>query len=556
MAEQKVDPKEGQDGKLRFAKEGTSASLADSLSSVVPETEQNWKVLVVDDEEEVHTMTRLVLKNYSFEGQGLNLISSYSGASARTTLQQNPDIAIILLDVVMEQEDSGLRLVKYIRDELENRHIRIILRTGQPGQAPENEVVAKYDINDYKAKTELTSQKLFTTITSALRSWRDIQTIEHSRTGLQMVIRASNSLFEWQSRRQFTSGVLEQLGILAEKGRLPIAEDIYAVDQQEENNNLVSGLVARRENGDWRVITGIGALVGAEEKKIEGVLPVATIQMVAKATTQGSEFFFNNSFVSCLKADNGEEIVFLIKGGSGLHHMDRDLIRLFMSNVAVAYQNVNLSLEIIETQKEIIHTLGEIVETRSQETANHVLRVGKMAELLALRLGLHPEEASILGLAAPMHDVGKVGIPDSILNKPGRLTAEEYKQMQTHAGIGFNILGKSERRIMRAAAQVALQHHERWDGGGYPHGVSGEDIHIFGRITALVDVFDALSSRRVYRDPQELGKVVHYLRAQRGLHFDPEITDCFLAHLTEFVTIVRAHPDSDEAGKLAEESKA
>jgi len=556
MVERRVKHKDEQNGKLRFARETDTVPRSESDSDEFVPMEDNWKVLVVDDEEEVHAMTRLVLKNYSFEGRALDLISSYSGAAARKLLKQNPDIAVILLDVVMEQEDSGLRLVRFIREDLRNRHIRIILRTGQPGQAPENEVVAQYDINDYKAKTELTSQKLFTTMTSALRSWRDIQTIEHSRNGLQMVIRASNSLFEWQSQKQFTNGVLEQLALLAEKGRLP--NQVYSTGskQLEEEKLLVSGLVARRENGDWRVISSLGAYLGSEEKNLKRVLPPAIAQMVSKATIQGSEFFFNNSFVSCLKAENGEEIVFLIRGGNGLHHMDRDLIRLFMSNVAVAYQNVNLSLEIIETQKEIIHTLGEIVETRSQETANHVLRVGKMAELLALRMGIHPEEAAILGLAAPMHDVGKVGIADSILNKPGRLTAEEYKQMQMHAEIGFSILNKSERRIMRAAAQVALQHHERWDGGGYPHGLAGEQIHLFGRITALVDVFDALSSRRIYRDSQELGKVVHYLRAQRGLHFDPNITDCFLAHLTEFVTIVRTHPDSEAAGKLEEQSKA
>ncbi len=142
-----------------------------------------FKLLIVDDEEEVHLLTRLVLKNYEFEGRGLNMLSAYSGAGARQVLRDNADVAIILLDVVREREDSGLRLVRHIREEMANRHVRIILRTGQPGQAPEQEVVSQYDINDYKAKTELTAQKLFTTVTSALRSWRDIQTISNRNQG-------------------------------------------------------------------------------------------------------------------------------------------------------------------------------------------------------------------------------------------------------------------------------------------------------------------------------------------------------------------------------------
>ncbi len=480
MVERRVESQTGPDSMLCFAEEHEANSLTQLNSEGKISRVEPWKVLVVDDEEEVHAMTRLVLKNYEFEGRPLKLISSYSGASARTILRQNSDISIILLDVVMEQEDSGLRLIRFIRNELENNFIRIILRTGQPGQAPENEVVAQYDINDYKAKTELTSQKLFTTVTSALRSWRDIRTIEHSRNSLQMVIRASNSLFDWQSHRQFTSGVLEQLALLAEKGHFTDSSREISTSQDQNDKSLVSGFVARRGSGYWRIVSGRGAFNGKEEMIVDSVLPPSIARIFTKSVHQGSELFFNNSFISCIKTEHGEEIVFMIRSGNGLHHMDRDLIRLFMRNVAVAYHNVNLSLEIIETQKEIIHTLGEIVETRSQETANHVLRVGKMAELLALHMGLDHDEAAILGLAAPMHDVGKIGIPDCILNKPGRLTAEEYKQMQLHAEIGFSILGKSDRRIMQAAAQVALQHHERWDGGGYPHGIAGDDIHVLG----------------------------------------------------------------------------
>jgi response regulator RpfG family c-di-GMP phosphodiesterase len=139
--------------------------------------------------------------------------------------------------------------------------------------------------------------------------------------------------------------------------------------------------------------------------------------------------------------------------------------------------------------------------------------------------------------------VGKVGIPDRILNKPGRLTPEEFAVMRRHASLGHGILCKSEQRIMRVAARIALQHHERWDGAGYPHGLSGEEISLEGRITAIVDVFDALTSRRVYREARPADEVFGTMRAGRGSQFDPELLDVFLAHSGEFAAVVQDYPD-------------
>jgi response regulator RpfG family c-di-GMP phosphodiesterase len=523
---------------LSFAGENGVPKPTETKSKFQGTPDCTWKLLIVDDEEEVHLLTRLVLKNFEFEGRGLNLLSAYSGAGARQILRDNPEVAIILLDVVMEREDSGLRLVRHIRNELDNKNVRIILRTGQPGQAPEQEVVSQYDINDYKAKTELTAQKLFTTVTSALRSWRDIQAMSVRNLGLQKIINSGASLFEWHSRSEFASRVLKQLILLAEGN--------------EQCQQGYSGLTARRHEGKFLISGGTGRFSQMNGRNVQDVVPDTTGEMVQRAERQGTEFFFNHSYVCCIRADNDEEILFLLKGTEKSPALDQDLICIYMSNAAMAFHNVNLSLEIIDTQKEIIHTLGEVVETRSKETANHVLRVGKMVQLLALRMGMDPDEAAILRLAAPLHDVGKVGIPDAILHKPGALTDDEYKVMQTHTTIGWEILAKSERRIMKAAALVAYQHHERWDGKGYPNGLAGEKIHIFGRITAIVDVFDAVINKRCYRDAKELGDVVAMLRLGRGTHFDPELVDCFLANLVEFVGVVRSHPDSSLEAKAQE----
>lgn len=202
-----------------------------------------------------------------------------------------------------------------------------------------------------------------------------------------------------------------------------------------------------------------------------------------------------------------------------------------------------LSQEIINTQKELIMLLGDVVEHRSKETANHVRRVAEISYLLAIKAGIPDEEAEILRLASPMHDVGKIGIPDAILNKPGKLTKDEYEVIKSHTLIGFEILNHSKRRIMKAAAITALQHHERWDGNGYPNRVVGDEIHIYGRITCIADVFDALTQKRVYKDAWPVDKVVDLFNRESGKQFDPNLINLFMENIDEVLAIKERYPD-------------
>ena len=193
--------------------------------------------------------------------------------------------------------------------------------------------------------------------------------------------------------------------------------------------------------------------------------------------------------------------------------------------------------EIEDTQKEVVFTMGSIGESRSKETGNHVKRVAEYSKVLALYYGLPLCEADRLKQASPMHDIGKVGIPDSILNKPGKLTNEEFEIMKEHASLGFEMLKYSRRPLLKAAAIVANEHHEKYDGSGYPKGLKGKEIHIFGRITAVADVFDALGSSRCYKKAWSDPEIFSLLKEQRGLHFDPKLIDIFFEHLDEFLAI-------------------
>ena len=196
---------------------------------------------------------------------------------------------------------------------------------------------------------------------------------------------------------------------------------------------------------------------------------------------------------------------------------------------------VALNNEIIETQVEVINTMGAIGETRSKETGQHVERVAEYSYLLAKLSGLSEEEALLLKQASPMHDIGKVGIPDNILNKPAKHTPEEFEIMKTHAMIGYEMLRHSKRPILQASAEVALTHHEKYDGSGYPKGLKGEDIPIYGRITAIADVFDALGHDRCYKKAWELEKILELFQEQSGKHFDPKLIKLFFDNLSLFL---------------------
>src|SRR5499426_551774 len=188
--------------------------LIDDPGDRPPEQGPRWKVAVIDDEPAVHDGTRFALSDYRLNGQGLEILSAYSAAEGRELMRRHADITVVLLDVIMESDTAGLGLVEYIRNDLKNETVRIILRTGQPGQAPERRVIVDYDINDYKAKTELTADKLFTSLTAALRSYQQLQRMVETRRGLEIIIDAASTLYDFKSMQRLAEGVLTQIASL------------------------------------------------------------------------------------------------------------------------------------------------------------------------------------------------------------------------------------------------------------------------------------------------------------------------------------------------------
>ena len=489
-----------------------------------------WKILIVDDEPEVHQVTRLVLGNFRFADRALKLISAYSSVEAEQLLRDNPDTAVILLDVVMETEQAGLALVRTIREKLDNQFVRIVLRTGQPGQAPEHEVVAAYDINDYKEKTELTAQKLSTTLYAALRAYRDMRTIEASRRGLEVVIKASSEVFSHHQPQHFASVVLEKLTEL-----IGVEGGVLCCRIDHPNGNPPEHFEVAAASGDYtRYLSG----------NTEETLPAHMVQSLQLALAEKRHAFSDDHYV--LHFSNSDSTQALLYVGQS-HHLDEHehrLMQVFCSSVAIAYENLHLNQELFDSQLDMVYLLAGAAESRSRETANHVRRVGIIAAMLGRLHGLDEATCEMLNYAAPLHDIGKIGIPDAILNKPGAHTPEETVIMRTHAELGAKLLAGSRRQVFRLAGEIALTHHENFDGSGYPNGLVGLGIPIAGRITALADVFDALGSRRCYKEAWADQAIHEFISAQRSIKFDPALTDLLFENWEQIAALRKQLPDS------------
>jgi response regulator RpfG family c-di-GMP phosphodiesterase len=496
-----------------------------------------WKLLIADDEQDIHQITRMVLEDYAFDGRGLDFISAYSGNETKDLIRRHPDTAILLLDVVMESDDAGLEVVRHIRKNLNNPFVRIVLRTGQPGKAPERKIITTYDINDYKEKTELTSQKLFTTVTASLRAYRDLRIIEKNRRGLEQIIDSSAYLFDLRSLRRFAEGLLTQL---------------LSILKLDESSIYLqaAGFTAAQDKDDMIILAATGKFKDEVDRSVEEVVPEDIKAFLRRAIDEQRSFFCDDAYIGYFPTQSGSKNLLYVCGAEGLSELDKDLIRIFSTNVAIAFENIYLNREIIDTQKEVILKLGDVVETRSKETANHVQRVAELSYFLALKAGLDEEEADLLRQASPMHDVGKVGVSDALLRKPGKLTDGEFEQIKAHTTIGYEILKNSARDIIQAAAIVAHQHHERWDGQGYPQGLKGEEIHLYGRITGLVDVFDALTHRRDYKEAWHMDQVLELVRKERGKRFDPRLVDLLLENLDDFLKVNDRYSNDGALGDM------
>jgi len=330
--------------------------IDDSGTAPEASTARRWKIAVIDDDAAVHEGTRFALSDYNLNGQRLEILSAYSAAEGRTVMRAHPDIAAVLLDVIMETDAAGLDLVEYIRNELKNETVRIILRTGQPGQAPERRVIVQYDINDYKAKTELTADKLFTSLTAALRSYQQLERMVQTRRGLEIIIDAASTLYDFKSMQRLAEGVLTQLASLL-------------------NVDCAGILVLRddrsRSGSDFSVLAGSGCysrFIGTTGSKS---LDPDLRQMVEAAFQRRKNEFLDHRSVLYLRTGSGREVVVLLQAERELSETDRSLVEIFGSRLSIAFDNVILYQQLNEANTQLEDRVAQ--RTRALMQANRRL---------------------------------------------------------------------------------------------------------------------------------------------------------------------------------------
>lgn len=507
------------DDELLFKEEVPEVPAAVAVSPANP-----WLILIVDDDPEVHAMTRLVMKKFTYNGRPAQFLSAYSAHEALQVLRNDPGIAMILLDVVMETDDAGLQLVPRIRDELGNTHVRIILRTGQPGQAPEDDVIHGYDINDYKAKTELTAQKLGTATVAALRSYEHITELMRSRQGMERLIDAATSLFTLRAVDRFAEAVLQEMARvldLAPDGLVCVPRGAARTDAQilaasGRHAELIGMPLAR--SVDAELVT-----------KIMGVL-------------HGRDHHFDDQdAILWLRTADGRDAVACLHAGRPLDQLERKLIEVLGAKIAIGFDNLHLYEQVKRSHKAAVIALAGLAEYKDPDGGgDHGLRVSRLVTEIAFALRAHPDCAEtiddefldLITMGAMLYDIGMVGVPDRVIAKEDHLDEGERQQMELHCERGAAILEKASRMVegsnyLSFGALIARAHHERWDGTGYPYGLKGADIPLSARIIAVADVYDALTHRRSWRDAIPLVDALREIEQGSGTLFDPMVVNAF-----------------------------
>ncbi|PWC32517.1 DUF3369 domain-containing protein [Azospirillum sp. TSO35-2] len=371
-----------------------------------------WPILVVDDDPQVHAMTAVLLRDFDFDGRPFEVVSALSAEEAKAVLAERPDLPVALLDVVMETEDAGLRLVRHIRDDLGNRRMRVILRTGQPGQAPERDVIVGYDINDYKAKSELTAQRLFTTLVSALRAWRDIVTIERNRLGLERILSASASLFEIRSMRAFVERLVEQIARVVEPGSAPAVMACRRMERGDGSSHAA-------------VVAGLGRFGLAVGLPVTEALAAGPAAEVEDALRSQRNVYDDDHCVLVFRTrEHGVTILWLERAERYTADEHR-LLELFCNRVAIGFDNVCLYEELVALNRSLEHRVEERTTELAANQKALILAKERVERALERELLARDSQRQFLGMVS--HEFRT---PLAIIDSAAQLLAMRAEQVE------------------------------------------------------------------------------------------------------------------------------
>lgn len=455
-------------------------------------------VMIVDDEPRNIQVASNVLK----EVENIHILYATSGAQALERLGEH-SIDLVLLDMMMP-DMNGLEVCHTMKENSKFQNIPIIFLTAK---TDEDTIIQAFDAgaSDYITKPFL-GRELRSRVKTQLKLAMTQKVLQDDLIENKELLRQYKDIVD-------ASSIVSKTDLF---GKITYVNDKFCEMSGYTREELMghSHNMVRHPDVEKEVFKDLWETI-KHNKSWNGIV---------KNRKKNGEIYVVSSYVSPIVDAQG---------------VTQEYISIRQDITPI----VLLTQEVQETQQELLLILGFAVESRSKETAMHVRRVAEYAKLLAMHKGLNVQQQEELWSIAPLHDVGKVGIPDAILHKAGKLTDEEYEIIKDHAKIGWDILNTSKHALIQAAAIVAYEHHEKWDGTGYPRALAGENIHIYGRITSIADVFDALGTQRVYKKAWDRNQILDYFIEQKGIHFDPSLVEIILDNADDFFDIRRRFND-------------
>jgi len=481
-----------------------------------------WKILIVDDDEDMHTITKMALRNIQFHGRKVEFIDAYSGEEALSVLRETPSIGLILLDIIMESDDAGLLAAKRIRDEGFNL-VRIILRTGFPGEAPEKKIIVDYDIHDYKDKTGLSVQKLYTTVISALRSYDDLAVLESHRRSLQRVLE-SVSWFDFNAIQRYVSGMLAEFSNLVNLG----SEHITMVSRPSSNPSAEPMVLLSTEN--WQTIN---ELIQSQSLSNNGAeLIRKTLNSMQSQTASAGKTLFTRS--------HGVDLVVFADEKDAYIQADEVLLEVFLMKVCQAISNQQTFSDMANERNCVLFGLALRAEKWNVNAEYELRSLGLLASALTERLHrtlsftdeIDDRFRRDINIAATMRDIGNSSLPEGLLSDTGKYKPDQRKRMEQHVNAGLTELKvfkvtQNSAGALKLALQIISSHHENYDGSGYPKGLVGEGIPLAARLVSVVDSYIAMVSPRPHRVAMTALDARSVLKVGAGVQYDPNIVQAF-----------------------------
>jgi response regulator RpfG family c-di-GMP phosphodiesterase len=502
----------------------------------------------VDDEREVHEITKLVLSGVTFNGRCLTFLHAYTSHEAISQIASNPDIAVALVDVVMDGDSAGLRVIDHVRNVLCNKLIRLILRTGQPGSAPEKEVLVKYEINDYKTKDELSATKLFSTVVTALRNYMDLSALEESSRGIDRVLEATSAMFRARTLERMAEVALTKLASLLNAGA------------GQRSNLTVRGSFVRKNSGAWSAVASLGEPglfdeIGKSSSDDDGFSQIVKIEL--DVDDESFAIWFNPGRELTVVEQSLIQLFRLNTHGALRHlltllqveiaqHMAVMAISTVGLNISAQCENVRrldtFASSTPQLENDFLVTLavqGEVAQWGTQKRAmSHLLRVKELSLKVAEALKLEPQFCQDLCYASQFHDIGNVFVPVYDAGSWFVPTATSRDKAEKHALAGMSYLRNLRSlhpRRLSIASEIAAGHHESWNGAGFPKGVVGDCIPISARIVAAVDFWDTYTHANEFsnRPAYSKAETLEMLSIASGYYFDPRVVDALKGCLVQ-----------------------